>query len=632
MSECDNLTFKLKAFKSFLNDKHLLTIETRFKMLAKLVREDPRFLLEQRREYYLSRRSIFGEITGRDRGYWDNFERAIHLYHAIISQNQAKLFIEFKAIMDAIIEVLENNEFEDWHDSIATFLHTFLLYDKSPTYGYLLKALKHSSKDVRLHLLEALPDRKPLPHWFIPYFGKLLLSEPDPEVREKAASKLDWTPEAQYLAYVLRHYAYCEAKALEHYYNEKVDTLKFKNTAKVNLKLDNPIGLESAIMIRLNSYSVSELISSALRFICKKGHCFILDESERRAEPLAIFTDGRVVLLIMCLSDGMGVHGELGLWGTPIGELKWLLEHLPSRNTLWDYGEMKGPSRASFFIRKLFWNQERISCSLITGGTFSADGHAFAVTERDCIYIFVCPHSQSLKMMKIQCPISTNLYGISLSPDGRYLAARYGGRSPIERITIWDISAQSPYLRHQMLYKAGLNRSPFSPFNPIISFSPDSRLIAVPHFHHGLGGFGIYNVDSRELVHAVYKKNSVPQEAHFSRDGKKLIGIVREGIHCLLIVWDIETAKVDPSEVFHLDEILEGMKELYFSPYGEYIAGLREPDKVIQLFAPSQGLVLTLSSTPQRRLIGFSPDGLYLASVSFEGEIHIWALRSLLGL
>jgi WD40 repeat protein len=53
---------------------------------------------------------------------------------------------------------------------------------------------------------------------------------------------------------------------------------------------------------------------------------------------------------------------------------------------------------------------------------------------------------------------------------------------------------------------------------------------------------------------------------------------------------------------------------------------------VIQLFAPSQGLVLTLSSTPQRRLIGFSPDGLYLASVSFEGEIHIWALRSLIGL
>lgn len=301
--------------------------------------------------------------------------------------------------------------------------------------------------------------------------------------------------------------------------------------------------------------------------------------------------------------------------------------------------------------------------------TFSANGRVVAIAGEEHAWVYILfpspiiwttPTGQSipieskvLPLKKIECPYVRR---ITLSPDGRYLAVhRLLGQHKLE---IWELREQSEYPKYEFPYKEVFSLVTCSSFNPSVAFSPDSRLLAIPKLSPGFAGFEIWDLNSGKKLKALGQEGLSPIEPRFSRDGSKLITIV-EGLNPrlrgstppellesprtqlvlnlsepgaifrLLVAWNVETGAVD-SEVFHVDGALEDVKDFLFSPYGECIAGVRESDKMIQLFIPAQGLTLTLGNTPQNQLIGFSSDGLALASVSLDDEIHIWELSSLL--
>lgn len=319
---------------------------------------------------------------------------------------------------------------------------------------------------------------------------------------------------------------------------------------------------------------------------------------------------------------------------------------------LWRLPPLKHP-----WFQPYHWYTIKIpSTSRVQWSAFSQDGHYHVAASDDLI--LVDKGLLTLGFSQYQGPA---IRGITLSPNGRYLAMQVEAEQELRCCTmVWDLTQHPPRLVCQLIYTSFC--LPSRSLVPQIGFNRASDQIAA--------GLGVCTLGENEAKQTL-KLPLDPQqgaclvclESRFSADGKAIIATA-EGVNprflegypigdlvdklggdCFLVdwlsagpdvishslvIWDI-TGSENAPKIYRLDDLLAGVKELRLSPYGDFCTGIRHCDKMLQLFAWRQNRVFTLGSTPQKRVIGFSPDGLALASVSVDDEIHIWELSSLLG-
>jgi WD40 repeat protein/Flp pilus assembly protein TadD len=223
---------------------------------------------------------------------------------------------------------------------------------------------------------------------------------------------------------------------------------------------------------------------------------------------------------------------------------------------------------------------------------------------------------------------------VAFSPDGRLLAAGYGGIKDVSYIELWDIDRRE---RIGMLQGStaipGFTTDENSGAIPGLAFSPNGK--------HLVAAFGSLNLMSRGdtgnfplLVYDVANQQVIRRlEGHrnfciaitFSRDGSRMASASQDGT---ARIWDTATWR----ELHILDNpdtaSESGQRRVYdvaFSPNGAFLAMASAEGNVI-LFDVASGEMLQRLRGHANEVQGvaFAPDGFTLASGSIDGTLRFW--------
>ena len=240
---------------------------------------------------------------------------------------------------------------------------------------------------------------------------------------------------------------------------------------------------------------------------------------------------------------------------------------------------------------------------------------------------------------------------VVFSPDGKLIAS--GDFD--SRLRLWDANTGN----HIITLRGG---------GPAVAFSPDGKLLA--NQYRGSRNnvtIGLWDVRTGELRHVLGKHHSPLTCMAFSPDGKTLVSSSRDSE---IIFWDIPTLQRRQSlTTQHTGPVYsvafspdgktfasgsdDGTLRLWDPYTGEPKATLRYPDYVTSVAFSPDGSVLaigwgswknssvqlldTVTLEPRETLIGhaeeitdlsFSPDGITLASASYDGTILLWGIQS----
>jgi WD40 repeat protein/serine/threonine protein kinase len=159
-----------------------------------------------------------------------------------------------------------------------------------------------------------------------------------------------------------------------------------------------------------------------------------------------------------------------------------------------------------------------------------------------------------------------------------------------------------------------------------VSFSRDSRLLAVTTWHEGWdGAVRVWDLHTdKELFNNQVPGPKIRGATAFSSDGRRLVGEGAEKLH----VWDAHTGK----EVQTVPIVPGGCGTICFSPDGRRLAAALWNGRTVILF-DWDGEKLVKSGVLKGHTAGvmevtYSPDGKYLVSGD-EREFKLWQTRSL---
>lgn len=214
-------------------------------------------------------------------------------------------------------------------------------------------------------------------------------------------------------------------------------------------------------------------------------------------------------------------------------------------------------------------------------------------------------------------PLEYPVAGISLSPDGKYLAAAAGENSLL-------------LLNMEEYDGSSLPQWAF-PGITDVAFSPDGRFLAV-------AGWGVSAIYPMEEGSPSFHSPVVLKEAEdtglstirFSPDGLSVLTITEPSSASLLLknsaqLWDARTGEL--LRVFKNHE--EPLRAAAFSPDGRYIATASEDFTAI-VWEAQTGLEKTtlIGHTSYVYSLAFSPDGRHVATGSRDNTAKIWRLET----
>jgi len=227
---------------------------------------------------------------------------------------------------------------------------------------------------------------------------------------------------------------------------------------------------------------------------------------------------------------------------------------------------------------------------------FSPDGRYQAlVSEGNIIRIVRASDNTLVRVLK--GPPGDNIYPVSFSPNGQYLAS-----ANEDELRLW-------HLADGTLLKT-LKKTLVLDLYPV-AFSPDGRYLAA--------GPKILRVPDGTVVSVIresylkYTCNSLC----FSPDGKYLA----IGSQAAVALWSLS----ERTAVRILQKPWNRGSSLTFSPDGKYLAGASGGKTIYLWRIPDGCLVRTIEGhTGRINCVSYSPDGHYIASASDDNTVKLW--------
>jgi WD40 repeat protein len=197
------------------------------------------------------------------------------------------------------------------------------------------------------------------------------------------------------------------------------------------------------------------------------------------------------------------------------------------------------------------------------------------------------------------------VWGVAVSPDGRWVATASHDGS----VKLWDA-------RNMQLMRTFFGDRPLA---WCVAFSPDGKYLA-----SGGSGVRIWEVATGRELHRFYEHKLMVSSVAFYPNGRWLVSGSYDGT---VRLWDVAAGR----SLGLLHQLSRGVNKLAFRPDGRWLASAGQ-DQQICLWDLGKGLP-TLPAPPDRTLtghsatvwsVGWSADGLHLASGSERGVIILW--------
>jgi WD40 repeat protein/serine/threonine protein kinase len=214
-----------------------------------------------------------------------------------------------------------------------------------------------------------------------------------------------------------------------------------------------------------------------------------------------------------------------------------------------------------------------------------------------------------------------NTSDLAFSPDGRRLAS-IGYKGAV--VKVWEVSADVETWKPLPFSWRGQRRVGWG-----VAFSPDSRLLAAASGDFGEPGHTgvtIWDAQTGEELRTLGGHVDGVATLAFSPNGQRL---VTGGLDQNIKVWDVQTGQ----EVLTLTGHLDMMRRVVFSPDGHQLVSASN-DGTIRIWdgrplgdsEPGQELRTLTGHKGGVNSVAYHPDG-RLASAGTDGTIHVWDSR-----